>query len=700
MKKELRLLYSLIVYYNISIIKCFTITTVIKNDVSVTYKQLNNHNPYRFHIEGIRTKTDGKSLVACKMGLRSFIKKRLNKIKGNNNENDDNNNVNDDEEEEDYWDKLRKETLEDVKERKLSSIVSESEIQESSMSYGYDNEEYDDDANNDYEIYQGSESIEDRIVRIKSGGMTDDEKEAFLKTALDRTISSKGEYAGPPIRQQVVGNSNKGGSNSATTREKKEEGKPSPFPKDALWNSIASNKKISSYDDVVNVKVKGNDLLLEADEAKKREWYNMITNPDRFKGFSAYDRDDPSSSTLPSYTPPSTTKKQTTTTTNDAVFDLSIIDESTPPSQEQPQELPRASIDATDISSTASSSSTLSDRLEQAAILQTKLANEKREENERLRLKQEALYLEEQARIIAIRKQREEETLERERQLKAKKLAQQEAIKIQEEERKAKQLEQVRLLQLKQEEYWKQQLDKERQSQQSNMSTKEKQEYNMQQLKLKEQEQVRRQQEKQQMYEPKAESQVLDQAEINRERATELARQSLEASAAKVIQQEKQRTEMEQQKKQQQQQQQVANTKKKTPSTNIFDWGKLKNPTMPSSPSPTPAPAPAATTSRLNLNDLTRYKPTTTTTQSSSSPPPSTTPTQTNKPIRQTIGSMKAQSQQQQQPNKPIRMKLPIGNNEDDADTDVTTSEATKPNNENDEKKRASQWGINLDLLK
>ena len=117
------------------------------------------------------------------------------------------------------------------------------------------------------------ETVRDRINRVKSGQMTDEEKAAFLNSALTRTPPGSN---GPPIRQAIP---------SVNSSSPKRSSSASPFPKDALWNTLVSNGKSSSSG---NSSTKyGNVNLTGNDDSAKREYLDMVTNPDRFKSYAA-----------------------------------------------------------------------------------------------------------------------------------------------------------------------------------------------------------------------------------------------------------------------------------------------------------------------------------------------------------------------------------------------------------------------------
>lgn len=123
------------------------------------------------------------------------------------------------------------------------------------------------------------ETVRDRINRVKSGHMTDEEKAAFLNNALTRTPPGSN---GPPIRQAIPSPGDYSrGSNSGSGKS------ASPFPKDALWNTIVSNGQSSNSSGQGSSSRYGNMNLTGNNDSAKREYLDMVTNPDRFKSYAA-----------------------------------------------------------------------------------------------------------------------------------------------------------------------------------------------------------------------------------------------------------------------------------------------------------------------------------------------------------------------------------------------------------------------------
>lgn len=149
-----------------------------------------------------------------------------------------------------------------------------------------------------------SETIQERIMRVKSGIMTEDEKASFLNNALTRPISSNdGQKKRQPIRQSIPDSSssaqvniqqrlprafgnfrpNKGSlTTSAPTAS------PSPFPTDSIWNNVIGRSPSSSKASYPpKASSSSPPSKGDLDDAAKREYFNLVMNPERFKSYAA-----------------------------------------------------------------------------------------------------------------------------------------------------------------------------------------------------------------------------------------------------------------------------------------------------------------------------------------------------------------------------------------------------------------------------
>ncbi|GKY94129.1 hypothetical protein MPSEU_000379000 [Mayamaea pseudoterrestris] len=103
------------------------------------------------------------------------------------------------------------------------------------------------------------ESIQDKINRVKSGQMTEEEKRAFLATALSAGMTP--ESRKPLIQPKRMENSS-----------------ASPFPTDSILRNFVSGKVKQRKKDISLSSIS---LDLNTD-AKKKEYIDMIMDPDRF----------------------------------------------------------------------------------------------------------------------------------------------------------------------------------------------------------------------------------------------------------------------------------------------------------------------------------------------------------------------------------------------------------------------------------
>ena len=256
------------------------------------------------------------------------------------------------------------------------------------------------------------ETVRDRINRVKSGQMTDEEKAIFLSNALTR--SPHGDK-GPTIRQEIP--------SASGTMSRSRSSSASPFPKDALWNSMIgkgnqappSASKPKSYSRSVPLNGKN--------DSAKREYLDMVTNPDRFKSYAA----------MGGYRSSSASANKVDPNKGDVVDNLNMID--TPAPAEPPD-------------------NALANRLESAAILKEKqdaLAKVLKDEQQKT---QAARFKEEQL-------QRAEELRRMEDEKVAAKQAKQQQISMREQE--ARQAESQRLadMQSAQDDYWSKKLGEE-----------------------------------------------------------------------------------------------------------------------------------------------------------------------------------------------------------------------------------------------
>jgi hypothetical protein len=128
------------------------------------------------------------------------------------------------------------------------------------------------------------ETVRDRVKRVKSGAMTEDEKMAFLNNAL--TPRSAPGKKGPRIRQPIP-EPNDGRNNPSNTKAPTN----SSFRNDSLFNRVMGTGKSidrptsrQSYDigDVVG-----------GSDSAKRQYLDMVTDPNRFASYAAMNANKP-----------------------------------------------------------------------------------------------------------------------------------------------------------------------------------------------------------------------------------------------------------------------------------------------------------------------------------------------------------------------------------------------------------------------
>ena len=142
------------------------------------------------------------------------------------------------------------------------------------------------------------EDTQERIRRMKGGGMTEEEKARFLNNALTGALP-KQKPRGPPIRQKIPGGTEGGGdAGGGKYKERADGGAGAPSAKENLWNALTKKdqqkdkgkgggKSKSNADiSVVSLMMDGKTKSEEA----KRKYLASITNPDRFATFSTYQK--------------------------------------------------------------------------------------------------------------------------------------------------------------------------------------------------------------------------------------------------------------------------------------------------------------------------------------------------------------------------------------------------------------------------
>ncbi|KAL3790631.1 hypothetical protein ACHAW5_004198 [Stephanodiscus triporus] len=139
------------------------------------------------------------------------------------------------------------------------------------------------------------EDTQQRIRRMKEGGMTEEEKAIFLNNALTGGLP-KQKPRGPPIRQKIPGMEGGGDAAGGGKDRERADGGPRASAKENLWNALTKKdgqkdkgtgggkSKSSSDISVASLMMDGKSKSEEA----KRRYLASITNPDRFATFSTY----------------------------------------------------------------------------------------------------------------------------------------------------------------------------------------------------------------------------------------------------------------------------------------------------------------------------------------------------------------------------------------------------------------------------
>ena len=145
------------------------------------------------------------------------------------------------------------------------------------------------------------ESVKDRIQRIKSGKMTDEERQAILSAAL-------GGSKGPIIRQALPE------ENATLPPSSSRRLSASPFPNNPFFRDMAYSSQGEAED-----------------EKAKREYFDMVTNPNRFKSMRT------STGALPEED--TTVTFDTVEATDDIVMEIQDEQDQLPQQEEQEQEI-------------------------------------------------------------------------------------------------------------------------------------------------------------------------------------------------------------------------------------------------------------------------------------------------------------------------------------------------------------------------
>ena len=303
------------------------------------------------------------------------------------------------------------------------------------------------------------ESVKDRLNRVRSGKMTEDEKQAFLRTALSAGDTSTSRK---PLRQELADESSRPMNNSTSNA--------TPMPKDSLLSNMArgwgNGKNNTGLDDYASIRNYQNGAQLE-DQKKKREYFEMVTNPDRFHTYKSS-----------MVTAPGETDK-----VDPSVHDGLVLPEMGNDDEKDDarggileEEVIEEIRDYEQVSGVGVEGD-LGMRLEKAAHALEEAAKQREKERKEKEARMEEQRQEQKKRLAEIQKKQQLEMEKRELELKAKKREEEEA-KARETERKRKEEEaRRRKLEEAQDAYWAKKLAKEKQERMATMSTTQKAEF-------------------------------------------------------------------------------------------------------------------------------------------------------------------------------------------------------------------------------
>ncbi len=290
----------------------------------------------------------------------------------------------------------------------------------------------------------GTETISERINRMKSGMMTDEEKAAFLDRALVTPIRSQ-EKKPNPIRQKIP----EGSAESSGT-----EAKASAFPSDSLWGMLEAGKRGKSQNSEPTSTFDPTQFLSSGgtNEKAKREYLDMVFDPNRFKGYSAMG--DAKTSTV-------------TVNSDDEADEKEVMDEDVIDEEESTEDEPVMKTSKEEEAlSNSNVGSNLAARLEHAATL--KEQQDKQREIERKK-RMEKEQKEEKERIEKMRLKQMEESRRQMEEAAEKKRLEAEAIRLEQQAKKLEEDAKMKQLMDSQQAYWEKKLEEERKRKEAKM---------------------------------------------------------------------------------------------------------------------------------------------------------------------------------------------------------------------------------------
>jgi phage-related minor tail protein len=300
-----------------------------------------------------------------------------------------------------------------------------------------------------------TETVKEKLNRVRSGMMTDDEKQAFLRTALSAKDKSTPRT---PLRQKLpddrVEGDRSAGSNATT------------FP--TLLKNVASgwgkNETRAGEQPLRNWK----DGVQMSDQKKKREYFEMVTDPNRFHTYKSSVVTKPGNATEP-------------TEFHDGVILPLLFDEDIEENEES-MSVPEVEQDnkGEGYEQKAKVAEDLGSRLEKAAAAQEVAAKAKEKKRLEKEKRLEEQRLEQKRRIEELHKKQQLELEKKELELKAKKREEELAMEMERERKRREEKARRREMEAAQDAYWAKKLRAEREARIENMSQKQKEDFDKQ----------------------------------------------------------------------------------------------------------------------------------------------------------------------------------------------------------------------------
>jgi hypothetical protein len=293
------------------------------------------------------------------------------------------------------------------------------------------------------------ETVKEKLNRVRSGKMTDDEKQAFLRTALSAKDTATSRT---PLRQQLPDDRVEGNRSAGSNA--------TPFP--TLLKNVASgwgkNETRSSEQPLRNWK----DGVQMSDQKKKREYFEMVTNPNRFHTYKSSVVTKPGNATEP-------------TEFHDGVILPLLFDEDM---EEDEETMSVAEVEQDNAGEgyeqKVKVAEDLGSRLEKAAAAQEVAAKAKEKERSEKEKRLEQQRFEQKRRIEELHKKQHLELEKKELELKAKKREEELTMEREKERKNREEEARRREMEAAQDAYWAKKLGAEREARMQGMSQKQK----------------------------------------------------------------------------------------------------------------------------------------------------------------------------------------------------------------------------------